>query len=169
MSYFLSHINSFHAHTQHDGVLLFRAIGKLRSESSRGRNTVCFLLAWSAWRSLPLTLLLEPFIFLCVGPSSLLFGVTCGVFEAGFFEDTEHTDLKVSILTSHLYLLSFLALVCLSIVGDIVEELVKASISLHCSAVTKHLFFKAAPLQPVMWKEFTHLASKEVIRGTGFV
>lgn len=69
--------------------------------------------------------------------------------------------------SAHSYLHFFSVLVFLSIVGDTVEELVKASMSSHCSVVTKHLSFKAAPSQPVTWKEFTHLASKKVIYATG--
>lgn len=97
-------------------------------------------------------------------PSSLLFGLTFGVFEASSFEDTMSTLISRFSSWQHSYLHSFLAL---SIVGDTVEVLVKASMGLHCSAVTEHLFFKATLLQPVMWKEFTHLASKKVICSTG--
>ncbi len=149
-------------------VLLFRAIGKLRSESSRGRNTECVLLSWSAWLFLASdTGTWTIHIFLC---RSFFTCLWCDLWSIWSRFLWRHSDLKVSILTSHSahsYLHFFSAIVFLSIVGDTVEELMKASMSLHCSVVTKHLSFKAAPSQPVTWKEFTHLVSKKVIYATG--
>lgn len=155
-------------HSHHNVIFLLWAIGKLSSTSQVSspcwRNTVAFLLSRSAWRSLPLTLALEPFIhFPRLSFSASPRRDPWSIWRHFLWRRSERTDLNASVLTSHSALTrAYFLRTCVPFdsgwhVRHAAERL--CEFALFSRNQTPRL--QRCLLQPVMRKEFTHLDSKK--------
>lgn len=100
----------------------------------------------------------------CVFPSSLLLGVTRGVFDGSIFEDILSTLISRFLslpAIQHLHGHTFLELACLLIAGDTLDTLLKDSERFALFSCNQTPRLQRCLLQPVMRKEFTHLDSKK--------